>query len=660
MNPRARRRSWPARSVLAAALLVLAVLTLAAPAGAVIDDPVPLDGPSADIVGLDGVAMASDGTGGAVYRKRVDGRVHIFAARFTRGKWSAPIRVDVGQKYESSFPAIGAGPGGRLVVVWCQQYGGGTQNRLFSAAVDPGAKSFLAPIPFDLNVGDGADLAPSLQMNTAGQAFVVYRVITNRDLTGAGVPAGYVQEELRLARYDGSWWTPAGTLLNRNPSQPMLGPTADNGPKVAIDDTGNGLVAWQEPDDAFVARVWARRVFSGGVTVPLPVSPVKWPLTDAGLPLNGPADAISVAMRGLSEGAVAFRQQPSAGGVLTDPRTMVNLLPAAPSQNASAFLGAMVVDGGTDAASGLTGGLGAPDVSVSGDGAFDVALGAGSRLLDGAGGEGGPVAPVRLDDGTSPIAPQGVLDRGEDGALAAAWKIQQGSAQGIQVLERRADGTPQQRLVSAPTAGDLGPLLLSGSGFGDAAIAFQQGTGSGTVIMGGAVDAPPSSFTVSAPIDWTRAKNIAISWDPPASAISTATYGVLVDDQDVADDLKVPRYVVKPADLPEGRHTVSVIATDAAGQPTAGTSSDVLVDRTAPKVTLRVKGRTLSIAVKDARGRSGASASATRVSFGDRRSGKGHTTFRHRYRRAGTYRVTVRTADKAGNKRTTTKRMRVR
>ena len=32
-----------------------------------------IDGPSADVVDLGGVAMAEDGTGGLVYRKRADG-----------------------------------------------------------------------------------------------------------------------------------------------------------------------------------------------------------------------------------------------------------------------------------------------------------------------------------------------------------------------------------------------------------------------------------------------------------------------------------------------------------------------------------------------------------------------------------------------------------
>ena len=41
----------------------------------------------------------------------------------------------------------------------------------------------------------------------------------------------------------------------------MLTPTAANSPKVAIDLTGQGLVAWQEPDDGFVNRIYARRIF---------------------------------------------------------------------------------------------------------------------------------------------------------------------------------------------------------------------------------------------------------------------------------------------------------------------------------------------------------------------------------------------------------------
>ncbi len=113
--------------------------------------------------------MAPDGTGGIVYRKRVDGHVHIFAAQFDGKGWRAPQRVDVGQRFDSSWPAIGAGNGGRLVVAWVQEFGP-SSDRLYSAALDPGARRFQAPVPVDLNVGEATGTWPSVAMNTNGSA----------------------------------------------------------------------------------------------------------------------------------------------------------------------------------------------------------------------------------------------------------------------------------------------------------------------------------------------------------------------------------------------------------------------------------------------------------------------------------------------------------
>ena len=91
--------------------------------------------------------------GGIVYRKRVDGRVHVFAAQFDGARLAPPQRVDAGQRFDSSWPAIGAGNGGRLVVAWVQEFGPAS-DRMYSAALDPGARRFQAPVPVDLNVGE--------------------------------------------------------------------------------------------------------------------------------------------------------------------------------------------------------------------------------------------------------------------------------------------------------------------------------------------------------------------------------------------------------------------------------------------------------------------------------------------------------------------------
>ena len=116
-------------AVLRASCVSIAVLLLcAATAQAEISPVAPIDGPSAEIVELGGAAMAADGTGGIVYRKRVEGRAHIFASQYVNDKWEAPQRVDVGEKFESSFPAIAAGEGGRLLVVWANHYSSTTDG----------------------------------------------------------------------------------------------------------------------------------------------------------------------------------------------------------------------------------------------------------------------------------------------------------------------------------------------------------------------------------------------------------------------------------------------------------------------------------------------------------------------------------------------------
>ncbi|HEU4944049.1 MAG TPA: hypothetical protein VFT10_02700, partial [Solirubrobacterales bacterium] len=137
------------------AAAVACLLPLFAPVStrAVVSDVHLVDGPSADAIDVADAAMSEDGSGGIVYLRRVDGRAHVFAAQFSDGAWRPPQRVDVGQTFDSSWPRIGAGDGGRLVVTWVQEFGI-ESDRLFSATLDPGARGFQTPVPVDCNVGE--------------------------------------------------------------------------------------------------------------------------------------------------------------------------------------------------------------------------------------------------------------------------------------------------------------------------------------------------------------------------------------------------------------------------------------------------------------------------------------------------------------------------
>src|SRR5215471_1285258 len=122
--PRTRRHRCETAVTLAVIVALALVLMGArsAPARAVILPAQTIDGPSEDIVGFGGVAMAEDGTGGLVYVKRVEGVPHVFVSRYAGGRWQPPIRVDYEQPFAGGSPRIGAADGGELVVVWATPF----------------------------------------------------------------------------------------------------------------------------------------------------------------------------------------------------------------------------------------------------------------------------------------------------------------------------------------------------------------------------------------------------------------------------------------------------------------------------------------------------------------------------------------------------------
>jgi PKD domain len=651
---------------------VLSTLLLAVgQAGAVIQPVHLIDGPGSEIVSLGGVAMAADGTGGVVYLKRVTEkvremvggqvvettvhRVHVFAAQYANDQWYPPQRVDVGQQFESSFPAIAAGEGGRLVVVWVNHYSR-TTDGLFSASLDPGSSGFQAPVPIDLNIGQATGTYPSVAMDGAGAALVVYRVVTAvSGPSNPEIPPGYVLAEIRMARFDGEYWSSFGAPINRNPAQAMVAPTALNSPKVAIDLTGQGLVVWQEPDDNFINRIYARRIFG---TVPGNILQVS-PSTFEGHALNGAADEFALDVGGFGEGAVAFRQEPAPGSGFSHPRVFVNEIPTTFDPSGQYFKGARLADGG--GAEGLSGAIGPLSVAVDGKGDYDVGFGSGTESFDAPGSEISVGKPVRLDDGSSSIPGNPELTRAEDGALAAAWKVEEHGAGAVGVLERRADGTPNRQLLSAPHGGAVGELELAGSHRGDAIIGFLQGNGAGAQIAALAVRAPPGEFVAETPSSWTRAARIPIEWETPLAGAGQLDYALLVDDEQVAESITEPRYVLSRSQVGNGVHTIQIEATDALGQVVDSAPATLKVYRSPPKVKVSARGASVTVRISEPSSESpGVSKGSVRVRFGDGRSAHGRTKFSHRYARAGTYTIVVTAADKVGNKRTTRIRVRVR
>jgi hypothetical protein len=647
------------------AIVVAALMLSAAPARATLLPPVVLDGPSSDLRELGGVAMADDGTGGAAYLRRdpADGRVHVYAARFDGRAWSPPQRVDVDQPglpqpFDSSWARIGAARDGRLVVTWFHPRAldpetSARYDAVMSAVLPRGETGFLPPTVIDFNARDGRHGAfPSLAMNATGQALLSYRVVTRPAGQGGGVPEGYVVAETRVARFNGSRWSVLGERADRNDGIFVRAPTAANSPKVAIDPQGNGVIAFQEPDDERqVDRVWARRIFAGQrFGVPLQASPAEY----NGQPLNGHADEIAVAIGPFGRAAVAWRQDPGPRSPLAGPRVFVNSLTEVFAEGAAAFTGARPADGAGDGAPPAPGGV---SVAVGRREGFALGFAGGRSPFLALGDDAGGLRVSSLASSTVPSDPLVAL--AGDERTVVAWRS---GADGGQVLiqQRRGDQVLAGGGLGAG-GGELHRVDLAGSGHGDGIVGLHQGPIQAGRVAVRVVDAPPEPFALQLPSRWIRSKRPVVRWERTVDALGGVRYRVTAGSRTVGETdaarIRLPRRALR-----DGVHRVRAVAIDSSGQATATAAERLRIDRRPPRARVRRlrKGRVRLVVRDGRRGRtSGPARRGMTIRWGDGRvTRSGGKRIHHKYKRPGPYRIVATLRDRAGNK--VTRRLRVR
>jgi hypothetical protein len=657
LSSRLRLRSKVRASlVLTAGLIVLAVPTSAratiAPANV-------LDGPVNNILEVDGVAMSRDGTGGVVYRKNVEGVIHVFAVPFANGRWGSPIEVDSEDVYGASEPAIAAAEGGRLLVVWVQPRnvspGGVTLYALMSASLQPGASAFGQTIMADPNVGepytgDVSAVDPALAMAPSGAAYVVYRVITD-DCSGiAGDPPNSLCSsegklvDVRVARFNYLTWSSLGAV-NRAAQIPMRAPTPENAPAIGVGLNGNGVVVWQEPGSDGVARIWARRLFGTVLGNVLQASPEQI----GGRPITSDADAPALAVGPYGQAHIVYRIHGAPGSAIVTTQLYTNSILRETAPHGSQLQGATSVPG-------AQGGLGAPSDTIDQREDFRVAWTQGEAVRELAGGtrtEGSPVA-----IGTA--GGQALTTINPAGGGTTAWVAPSSAPPAIQVHEDFPRGAFQTARLAGTIPGPVSGMALAGDGQGDALLAFAQGPPGRSEVVGDFVQAPPAPFVLSTPTGWVRGGAAAISWEVALDAVGGVTYAVYVDGRERIGGLTALAARLSAGGLGDGVHRVQVLATDSSGQQTMSGASTLKVDANPPivKIALVDRRRGVRVFVKDKA--SGVLVRATSVSFGDGYTTRHRDTVAHEYRHAGMYWITAQVRDRVGNHATVHLRVKVR
>lgn len=627
------------------------MLTLAAPTGAVILPATTLAGPSPEIVGFGGAAMAEDGTGGVVYLEREGGVPHVFVSRFDDGQWQAPIRVDTEEPFGASWPRIGAADGGELIVTWATEYAltpppeERPRYEMLGAVLGAGGERFGRAIIVDREINEATGATPELAVSSSGQADLVYRVVEEERQGTLALRPGDVTESVRVAHFDGLRWSGLGAV-NRDSGIAMRPPTEANAPRIAIGPTGNGIVVWQEPELDGVARLWARRIFGAALDYVMPASATTYD----GAPIADDAEAPAVAFSRLGQAELVYRQPAGSSSPLPGPRIFLNILPDGESASGAEFEGAKVID--EDVAGGKAAIVGAPSIDV--DERRDVRVlydaDGTARLVEGTGtGLTGAISLATPFAGPETAAAS-VMN--PEGGGVSAWPSTDQGHPAVALLENFPDGSVQTGLVAGGAGGEVAELALGRSGLGDGLVAFRQGPLGNASIVAATVSAPPAltPFVMTSPNGWVRPAQARVAWSPAPSADGPLTYRLVVDGQlqPAAAPNDVFEMPVDTRGLPTGVYSVQVLATDRYGEQTLTAPSQLRLADSPPKVLIsrRQHGWLVAVRITDP---AGLAKSALRVSFGDGAVVSGKASAAHRYRHAGIYLVTVSSRDELGN-----------
>ncbi len=640
------------------AALVLLLLALAQTSGAATRRTPTLapantviDGPSASIEGLSGLAVARDGTGGLVYLKDVGGAAHVFVSELLGGSFRAPVQVDAGLGGSSSQPVIAATNGGLMLVAFING------SQLYAVQQPNALTAWQAPVALFSGAAN-----PSLSISPFGKAYLAFTAV------GAG------GHDVRTAYFNQGQWALGSSPLDANPADDAG--TGSGRPQVATAGDGTAIVAWGEG-----GHIYTRRVLG---TSPSIVDEQADPPSVAGWNEVSANDPQVSTGGNSSYASVAFTEQVSLGGT-QQTRVLVNRLVASEYTGAGAGDG-LTTPGSEDA--------GQPRVAVQEYGAgFVTSEHSQSHNLfamtvsnnDGLGGVG------QLNSLTEQSDPDAVPATAGTISTLIAWQQDPGVAGLPEIRVRYAANGSQlgpEEVVSSPAQGptdaDQG-LAAGGDLAGDAAIAWVQGTGSQTQIVAGQLFQAPGSPSPSTLFRYATSPEPILSWSPASELWGPPGYVVNVDGAVIANTAATQ--VRSPVALAQGRHSWQVTAVNMAGLTRVSQAATVFVDSLAPRLSLRISGprhvgARIKIAVDYSDTHPGVPRSAASgVSFVQVRWGDGskpdprenenknhshsllhpkiiHRAF-HVYKRRGTYRVTVTVKDRAGNKTVKTQRVRI-
>jgi len=567
-----------------------------------------VDGPSPDIVSVQDVDVARDGTGVVAYIKNDGGVPHVFISTLQDGAFGPPARVDNGIAPPATEAAVATSNDGRYAVAWINQ------GQLFTSIRGRGTQTFTAPVA----IADGATNV-SIDMSINGATYVSFT-------QGGNIVVARANRD-----------TPQFQVIPA-PMDVNPGLDAGSGPdkrsRVAVAGDGTALVVWGEDGTDGRVHVYGRRLFELRPSV----APQDLTLTDFEGRPAGSADTPELDVEDDSSYAqVVFRQTFRDGGAS---RLIMRRLvgsqfepPVAADAGANARRGSVALTGrgeGIVAAQTLSG-------EVVGQTIFTNALNSANRFDSSAGGAD-----------SRPVA---TIGENEDGTVA--WLNADGSVRGREFDSVERPRLSPEGVLSNPAFGPVDAergFDVAGTRAADAIAVFVQGTGADRRVVAGYNDRIPGR---PMGLNTQRVRRfVAFRWSPGINVLGTPTYRILLDGRPVGETRETT-LTPAPGTMPEGQHTWQIVAIDRRGQQQVSRTRRLQIDNTPPtlRLTLRRRGRALTVIPRagDPNGRDPSGVNRIQIDFGNGRRQIVRGRFTYRYPRGGSYRVRVRVLDRAGN-----------
>ena len=601
----------------------------------VMQPPITVDGPNSAIMGLSGLAVSRDGTGGLVYLESVGGVPHVFVSALAGGAFAPPTEIDSGFGSPSSQPVITAGDGGLLLIAFIN---GG---ELYVVSRPDTGTGFSAP----QGIFSGA-INPSIDLSIHSVGYLAF---------DAGDGGGW---DVRNAYYSAGQWQLDPTPLGVNPGDDAG--TGTGAPVVTAAGDSEAIVAWGEAGHIYARRVWFAMA-SPVVSQADPASMSGLNEVDATAPQVAAGDNSSYT-------DVAFRESFS-GGSGTFTRVLVNRMVGSSFGNAAqadgqAFTGAAATDPGMT-------------MMQYGNGFVTSELqGSNQVWADLLGQNGVPGPSQQIDSLPNNTAPYPTSAIAGDYTGLIAWQHDPGGLSAPEIRARFYTNSAfgPELVASDPSLGSTNAaagLFAAGDHGGDVAIAYVQGTGPATRIEVAELVYPPGSFSVPSAPRYRTSATPTLTWSAPRELWGPTSYSVTIDG--AAAGTTSGASFTPTAPLAQGPHTVVVTAFNSHGLSSPASPARFFVDSLPPtgQVTLSGKQRIgdvvrlrvrytdvgPSVPAADASG-----VATVFVAWGEQANAQARireTTASHRYLRAGRYRIKVTITDRAGNRTVLTRQIRI-